>query len=82
MPTNAALFEAAAFLRSGDREGVVEMASSDQCGAKWRVANELKKRDLSVSPFGVRSVWLRHDLETGRSGSMRSSPRVPRKAWW
>jgi hypothetical protein len=47
-----------------------------------RIANELKKQDLLVSSFGVRSVWLRHDLETGRSGSIRSSPRVSRKAWW
>jgi hypothetical protein len=29
-----------------------------------RVANELRRRGLSVSAAGVRSVWQRHDLET------------------
>jgi hypothetical protein len=28
------------------------------------VSNELLKRGLTVSPFGVRSVWARHDLTT------------------
>ena len=28
------------------------------------MVNELKKKGLFISPGGVRSVWLRHDMET------------------
>jgi transposase InsO family protein len=45
-------------------EAVVEMAVEQPAYGQVRVANELTKRGLFVSPTGVRSVWLRHDLHT------------------
>ena len=45
---------------------VIEMALEKPALGQVRVANELTKRGLFVSRTGVRSVWLRHDLETFR----------------
>lgn len=42
---------------------VVELAIEQPTWGQLRVSNELKKRGLSISSFGVRGVWQRHDLE-------------------
>src|SRR6201993_2505397 len=47
-------------------KAIMETALEKPALGQVRVANELTKRGLFVSPTGVRSVWLRHDLETFR----------------
>ena len=43
---------------------VVELALEKPAYGQVRVSNELRQQSLFISPGGVRSVWLRHDLET------------------
>ncbi len=43
---------------------VVAMATDNPAYGQKRVSNELKKRGIFISPGGVRSIGLRHDLET------------------
>jgi hypothetical protein len=43
---------------------VLELALEKPAYGQVRVANELTKRGLSISPAGVRCVWMRHDLQT------------------
>lgn len=43
---------------------VVAFAIEKPAYGQLRVSNELKKLAMSVSPGTVRSIWIRHDLET------------------
>ncbi len=43
-------------------EAVIQYAVDEPAHGQVRVSNELRKRGVFVSPSGVRSIWLRHDL--------------------
>ena len=43
-------------------EAVVRYATHEPAHGQVRVSNELRKEGVFVSPSGVRSIWIRHDL--------------------
>ena len=44
-------------------EAVLKMAFDYPAFGQQRTSNELRKQNIFISPGGVRSVWMRHDLE-------------------
>ena len=45
-------------------QAVVDLAVENPALGQLRASNELRRQGVFVSPGGVRSVWLRHDMET------------------
>ena len=43
---------------------VIDLAIENPALGQLRVSNELRKQGVFISPSGVRSIWMRHDLES------------------
>jgi len=55
---------------------VVRPAEEYPAYGQLRAANELRKSGVLISPCGVRSIWLRHGLETFKKRLMRLEERA------
>jgi transposase InsO family protein len=51
-------------IAEADEKAIVAYAIEQPAHGQLRASNELRKRGISISPAGVRCVWLRNDMET------------------
>ena len=59
---------------------VCEMAVENPELGQGRVSNELRKEGLCITPGGVRSVWLRHELQSFKLRLKALKQRLLKKA--
>ena len=48
----------------GPNQMIINMAIDKPAYGQLRASNELRAQGFLVSPTGIRSIWMRHDLET------------------
>jgi transposase InsO family protein len=60
-------------------DAVVRTAEEYPAYGQLRAANELRKSGVLISPCGVRSIWLRHGLETFKKRLMRLEERAAKE---
>lgn len=60
-------------------KAVLELTVEKPALGQVRVSNELRKREIFVSPTGVRGIWLRHGLETFKKRLARLEEKVAKE---
>src|SRR5512133_106830 len=51
-------------IAESEEKAIIAYAIEQPAHGQLRASNELRKRGISISPAGVRYVWLRNDMET------------------
>jgi len=63
-------------------QAIVELAIEQPAYGQVRIANELTQRGIFVSPSGVRSVWLRNDLQTFTKRLKALAAKLAQEPYW